>query len=130
MIRGIGTDICSVIRIQAAFDRYGNRFVNKILGDEEQKIWRYRFQKNKERGILYLATRFSAKESFSKAIGLGMHMPMTWRRCEILNAPSGAPLIVLNGALEEWFNEKKWKAHVTLSDEKDHILSFVVVESV
>jgi phosphopantetheinyl transferase (holo-ACP synthase) len=36
-----------------------------------------------ERGVRYLATRFSAKEAFSKAIGLGMRMPMTWRACEV-----------------------------------------------
>jgi phosphopantetheinyl transferase (holo-ACP synthase) len=39
------------------------------------------------RGVRYLATRFSAKEAFSKAIGLGIRMPMTWRACEILNQP-------------------------------------------
>jgi holo-[acyl-carrier-protein] synthase len=53
--------------------------------------------------VAYLATRFSAKEAFSKAIGLGIRMPMTWRDCEILNEPSGKPLIRLSGELAEWF---------------------------
>ena len=41
---------------------------------------------------------FSAKEAFSKAVGMGMRMPMTWRSCEIANLPSGKPTIVLHGA--------------------------------
>jgi phosphopantetheine--protein transferase-like protein len=53
--------------------------------------------------VRYLATRFSAKEAFSKAIGLGIRSPMTWRDCEILNEPSGKPFIRLSGELAEWF---------------------------
>ena len=54
----------------------------------------------------YLATRFSAKEAFSKAIGLGMRMPMTWRGCEIVKLPSGKPEIRLHGELAEWFEAR------------------------
>jgi holo-[acyl-carrier protein] synthase len=77
-----------------------------------------------------LATRFSAKEAFSKAIGLGMRMPMTWRSCEIGKAASGKPSIVLHGALLEWFNNKQLVAHITLTDESDYAASFCVVEYV
>ena len=80
------------------------------------------------RGVAYLATRFSAKEAFSKAIGLGPRMPMTWRACEILNLPSGAPVIRLHGALADWFAQHGLRAHVTLTDETDYAASFVVVE--
>jgi len=58
-----------------------------------------------------------------------MHMPMTWRACEILNAPSGKPQICLHGALADWFNERRLVAHVTLTDEQDYAASFVVVET-
>jgi holo-[acyl-carrier protein] synthase len=81
------------------------------------------------RGVTYLATRFSAKEAFSKAIGLGMRMPMTWRACEIVNAPSGKPVIQLHGALAEWFMRQRLVAHVSLSDESDYAAAFVVVET-
>ena len=54
----------------------------------------------------YVATRFSAKEAFSKAIGMGMRMPMTWRLCEVAKLPSGQPTIVLHGVLKEWFEAK------------------------
>jgi holo-[acyl-carrier protein] synthase len=68
------------------------------------------------------------KESFSKAIGLGMRMPMTWRACETLNAPSGQPYIRLHGELAAWFEARRLRAHVSLSDESDTATSFVVVE--
>jgi len=78
--------------------------------------------------VRYLATRFSAKESFSKAIGLGMRSPMTWRSCEILNAPSGEPQIVLYNELKVWFEAKGLSAKVSVSDESDYAISFVTVE--
>lgn len=87
-----------------------------------------RSQRWPERGVRYLATRFSAKEAFSKAIGLGMRMPMTWRSCEIGKLPSGQPTIVLHGELKIWFDAKGLSAHVTVTDETDYAASFCVVE--
>ena len=128
MIYGIGTDICDVRRIRASLGRHGDRFAEKVLSDAELAVWRRRSERNVERGVRYLATRFSAKESFSKAIGMGMRMPMTWRLCEIGNLPSGQPVIVLHGVLKTWFEERKLSAHVTVTDETDYAASFVVVE--
>jgi len=59
---------------------------------------------------------------------LGLHLPMRWRDCEILNLPSGQPSVQLQGALKEWFAQRALCAHVTLSDETDYATSFVVVE--
>jgi holo-[acyl-carrier protein] synthase len=128
MIYGVGTDICDVRRIRAALQRSGERFARKILSDAELQVWRGRSARWPERGIRYLATRFSAKEAFSKAVGLGMRMPMTWRLCEIANQPSGKPSIVLHGGLKEWFDAQGLSAHVSVSDESDYAASFVVVE--
>ncbi len=129
MIVGIGTDLCDVRRIREALDRRGDRFAEKVLGERELVVWRARTARSPVRGLRYLATRFSAKEAFSKAIGLGIHMPMAWRRCEILNAESGQPQIVLNGDLADWFAARGWKAHVTVTDEGDLAQAFVVVET-
>ena len=128
MIYGIGTDVCDIRRIEATMSRQGDRFARKVLGEAEYAVWQARGVRWPERGVRYLATRFSAKESFSKAIGLGMRMPMTWRSCEILNQPSGQPVIVLHGALKTWFDERGLRAHVTVTDESDYAASFVVVE--
>jgi holo-[acyl-carrier protein] synthase len=127
MIYGIGTDICDIRRIRAVLDKHGERFAAKILSAGEMTLWRIRSAKVAERGVRYLATRFSAKEAFSKAVGLGMRMPMTWRLCEIAKAPSGKPSVVLHGVLKEWFEAKGLSAQVSLSDETDYAISFVVV---
>ncbi len=129
MIYGIGTDICDMGRIRDTLTRRGDRFAEKVLGPTEFQVWAWRRQRHESRGLAYLATRFSAKESFSKAIGLGLHMPMTWRACEILNEPSGKPFIRLHGDLADWFAQRRLQAHVTLSDEVDQVVSFVVVET-
>lgn len=129
MIQGIGTDICDIRRIRAVYERQGERFVHKVLSEAEFAVWQQRGARWPERGIRYLATRFSAKEAFSKAVGLGMRMPMSWRRCEIANLPSGQPVIVLHGELKTWFEAKGLVAHVTVTDESEYAASFVVVET-
>lgn len=128
MIYGIGNDLCDVRRIRASLERHGDRFAAKVLGEQELAIWRQRSQRWPERGLRYLATRFSAKEAFSKAVRLGMRLPMTWRHCEILNLPSGQPAVVLHGDLKTWFDARGLRAHVSLTDETDYAASFVVVE--
>ena len=129
MIYGIGTDICDIRRIRSTLERRGLRFAEKVLGPNEMAVFLARRAKVEARGVAYLATRFSAKESFSKAIGTGMRMPMTWRSCEILNADSGKPEIHLHGALAAWFEARSLCAHVTVSDESDYASTFVVVET-
>ena len=130
MIYGIGTDICDVRRMRASVERHGERFAAKVLADAELAIWRARSERWPERGLRFLATRFSAKESFSKAIGLGMRMPMTWRHCEVANLPTGQPVIVLHGALKEWFEERGLRCHLSVTDETDYAASFCVVEKI
>ena len=128
MIFGIGTDICDVRRIRASLEKHGDRFAQRVLSESEIRVWKLRSARWPERGIRYLATRFSAKEAFSKAVGLGMRMPMTWRLCEIANERSGKPYIVLHGGLKDWFEGQGLSAHVTVTDESDYAASFVVVE--
>jgi len=128
MIFGIGTDVCDIRRIRASLDRHGDRFALKILSDAEFATFKARGVRWPDRAVNYLATRFSAKEAFSKAIGLGMRMPMTWRHCEIAKAESGKPEIVLHGELKTWFEARQLTAHVTVTDETDYAASFCVVE--
>ncbi len=129
MIYGIGTDLCDIRRIQATLQRRGERFAERVLGPNELLVYRARQARAPARGLRFLATRFSAKEAFSKAIGLGIRSPMTWRACEILNEASGKPVIRLSGALAAWFAERSLVAHVTVTDETDYTAAFVVVET-
>jgi holo-[acyl-carrier protein] synthase len=129
MIFGIGTDICDIRRIEGVLARHGERFPLKVLGPHEIEVFRARRARVELRGLRYLATRFSAKEAFSKAVGLGMRQPMGWRACEVVNAPSGQPTIRLHGALAAWFDARGLVAHVTVTDESDYAAAFVVVET-
>lgn len=127
-IAGIGTDLLSVARIQGVYERHGERFVQRILGVDEQAVHRRRQARDPGRGVLYLASRFAAKEAFSKAIGLGMRMPMAWSRVQILNQPGGAPALHLAGPLADWYHERFGAAHVSISDESSMVVAFVIVE--
>jgi holo-[acyl-carrier protein] synthase len=128
MIIGVGTDLCDIRRIAATLERRGERFAQKVLGPHEIEVFRQRMAKVELRGIRYLATRFAAKEAFSKAIGLGLTWPMTWRACEGVKARSGQPHIQLHGELADWFAQRGWQAHVSVTDESDYASAFVVVE--
>ncbi len=128
MIYGIGTDIIQISRIEAALARNGERFAEKILGPEELDKYRHRKAKVEARGIRFLATRFAAKEAFSKAIGLGMHMPMTWRAMQTLNASSGKPVAVTNGTLKEFMERNGLTAQISITDEAEYAVAFVIVE--
>jgi holo-[acyl-carrier protein] synthase len=129
-IYGIGTDLCDVRRIEATLARRGDRFAEKVLGPAELAIFRARRARAEARGLRFLATRFSAKEAFAKAVGLGIRSPMTWRACEIVNEASGKPVVRLSGALADWFAERGLSAHVSVSDESDYASSIVVVERI
>ncbi|HET7773942.1 MAG TPA: holo-ACP synthase [Burkholderiaceae bacterium] len=128
MIYGIGTDIVDIRRIAQTLARQP-RFAQRILGAQELAVFERRRSSHPARGLTYLATRFSCKEAFSKACGLGMRSPMTWQAIEILNQPGGRPAIVAHGAMREWLVSRGLCAHVTLSDERDYAVSFVVLES-
>ena len=128
MIYGIGTDLCDIRRIEATLARRGDRFAERVLGPAELPVFRARRARVEARGVRFLATRFSAKEAFSKAIGLGIRWPMSWRACEIVNEPSGKPVLKLSGELAAWFDARGLVGHVTVSDESDYASSVVVVE--
>jgi holo-[acyl-carrier protein] synthase len=128
MIYGIGTDIIRILRIEAALERNGDRFAEKVLGPEELEKYQRRKAKVAARGVRFLATRFAAKEAFSKAIGLGMRMPMTWRAMQTLNAPGGKPVAVTSGALKEFMEQNGLTAQVSITDETDYAVAFVIVE--
>jgi holo-[acyl-carrier protein] synthase len=128
VIYGIGTDLCDVRRIEGVFARHGRRFAERVLGPDELRVFDARRARSPARGLRFLATRFSAKEAFSKAIGLGIHPPMRWADCQILNEPGGRPVVRLSGPLADWFAARSLRAHVSVTDESEYAASTVVVE--
>jgi len=130
MIVGIGTDLVEIARIEEAVGRFGDRFAQRILGPDEWQRYLSRRQRSARRGVAFLATRFAAKEAISKALGLGMRMPMTWRAVEILNAPSGAPLARPRGSLAEHVAERGLRLHVSVTDERAMAMAYAIAEVV
>jgi holo-[acyl-carrier protein] synthase len=130
MIYGIGTDIIRIERIAAALQRHGVRFAERILGAEELPKYLHRSAQHPARGIRFVATRFAAKEAFSKAIGLGMRMPMTWRSMQTVNAPSGKPMVRTSGTLALFMQQHGLTAQVSITDESDYAVAFVIVEKI
>lgn len=130
MIYGIGTDMIMISRLKVALSRHGDRFAEKILGPQEMQRYLHRKSKVEMRGLRYLGTRFAAKEAFSKALGLGMRMPMTWRSMQLLNAKSGKPEAVCSGKLKEHMEKLGLKAQVSVTDEADYAIAFVIIERV
>ena len=128
MIYGIGTDLVEIGRIAAAVDRFGERFVDRILGPQERVRYEARRARSASRGLAFLATRFAAKEAVSKAIGLGLRSPMTWRAVEIINAPSGQPQVVAHDALAEFIRARRLRLSVSVTDEQSMAMAFVVAE--
>ena len=132
-IYGIGTDIVMVRRVDDLLARYGDRFARRVLGPEELA----EFHRRRGRGdhgpayaARYLAKRFAAKEAFSKAIGLGLRGPMTLLSLQILNDPRGKPVAHPRKALEPWLRERGLVAHVSVTDEQEAVVAFVVVERI
>jgi beta-N-acetylhexosaminidase len=133
MIRGIGTDIVRIARIDALVERWGDRFVRRILGpDELREFFRRRErggpQHGRRRAVDYLAKRFAGKEAFSKALGTGLRGPMTLLSLQILNDSAGKPIAVPRKALASWMRQNRFRSHVSLSDEFDAAIAFVVIE--
>ena len=132
MLYGIGCDLCSLSHLEKSLSSaHAAAFVRRVYGPAEQAALGLLDASpaplNAHR-LASAAADFAAKEAFSKAIGLGIHWPMTWRHCEILNSASGQPHVVLHHDLAQWFAARQLQAHITLSDETDYAASFCVVE--
>lgn len=132
MIYGIGTDIVMMDRIDALLARYGERFARRVLGPDELVEYRRRLGKaghGTGYASRYLAKRFAAKEAFGKALGLGLRAPMTLLSLQVLNDARGRPVAVPRNALEGHIRALGLVAHVSLSDERDSAIAYVILES-
>ncbi len=124
MIVGIGTDIVQVDRIHSSLERLGDRFAKRILTTVEMEL--FATHANPSR---YLAKRFAAKEAASKALGTGIGK-VSFRHLEVTNNHLGAPQLELLGyAAELQLKMGISSIHLSLSDEVDYAVAFVILES-
>src|SRR5882672_334034 len=98
MILGLGIDIIEVTRVQASVERFGERFLNRVLLPDEIMYC----VGNKVPGP-FVAVRFAAKEAISKAFGTGIGAQLGWHDLEVRRKKSGEPFVVLHGKGKELF---------------------------
>lgn len=124
MIVGIGSDIARIERFARAMQRHGPRFALRILGPDEHAAWLQKAQP-----AAFLAKRFAAKEAFVKALGLGLREGMQWCDIQVINDALGKPHFLLSGEADRLMKVAGVTAsHITLSDEADYAVAFVVLE--
>jgi holo-[acyl-carrier protein] synthase len=123
MIVGVGTDIVAVARLGNLYERHGERVLEKLLAPVERAD--FERSKSPER---FLAKRFTAKEAFGKALGIGVAMPATLPNIAVVHDALGKPAFVYAPALAQYLIDRGLVAHLSISDEKDFALAFVVVE--
>ena len=126
MIKGIGTDLTDRRRIQRAYDRFGDRFVAKVLCDTEIKVFQ---SMGDGKQVAYLAKQFAAKEAVVKALGTGFSQGITLHQIEITRRPTGAPAVNLEGRALARATElgiSTWS--ISISDDGDYALAFVTAE--
>mgnify|MGYP002632287883 CR=1 FL=1 len=124
MIVGVGIDIVRVERIARSLERWGDKFKDRILCEEEK-----RSSSSTVSEAAYLARQFAAKEAVSKALGSGMRLGVHFRSIKILRMASGAPCVELvDGALRRAMTVGCDSFHVSISDETDYAIAYVIAE--
>jgi len=114
-----------VARIAASFEKFGDRFVNRILLPDEIAYCRQHRQP-----APFLAARFAAKEAISKAFGTGIGAALGWQDMEIRRKESGEPFVVLHGKGEELFAARgAKKIHISLTHTENYAAATAILES-
>lgn len=125
MIHGVGTDIVAVARAGHLFSRHGERCLEKLLAPEERDACRSSADPGR-----FLAKRFAAKEALGKAVGTGVRAPLLLPAVAVEHDGLGRPGFRYGPELDAWMTARRLKAHLSLSDERDYAVAFVVVESI
>ncbi|MGV3627698.1 MAG: holo-ACP synthase [Betaproteobacteria bacterium] len=125
MIYGIGIDVIQPHRVARLLEKYGDRFVQRVLTPVE----RPRYEKTKQ-PVLFLANRFAAKEAFSKAMGTGFRYPVTLQCISVVQNSAGKPSLAFNEALTALVKNRGISGHhLTISDESNLACACVVLET-
>lgn len=123
MIAGVGTDIAAIARLGRLYERHGERALDKLLAAAE----RTDFARVTD-PARFLAKRFAAKEAFGKALGIGVASPATLPNIAVLHDSLGKPYFDFAPELAHYLAERGLVAHLSISDEQEFALAFVVME--
>lgn len=123
MIHGVGTDIAEISRFRDLLERQGNRALEKMLAPSERDESRETSDPAR-----FLAKRFAAKEALGKAFGTGIREPLLLPDIAVGHDELGKPNFVFSPALAAFFAERKLTPHLSISDEREFVIAFVVLE--
>jgi len=127
MIKNIGTDLVEKKRIKKIFKKFGDKFVDKILTNEEKEFFEER--KGEERKVSFLSNNFACKEAVTKALGTGFSEGISLKQIQILRLNNGSPYVKLVGTAKKVANDNGYKNfYLSISDTKDLSLSVVIGE--
>jgi len=125
LIYGIGIDVVEPQRIARLLDKYGERFVRRVLTTREWPAY-----EKTGRPVLFVANRFAAKEAFSKAMGTGFRYPVTLQCISIVQNKAGKPGLEFHPDLQALVKREGIVGHhVTISDEASLACACVVLEA-
>jgi holo-[acyl-carrier protein] synthase len=124
MILGVGIDLIEVARIASSFEKFGERFVNRILLPDE-----IAYCLSHRKPAPFLAARFAAKEAISKAFGTGIGASLGWQDLEIRRKESGEPFVVLHGKGRDLFEARGAKSlHISLTHTENYAAVTAILE--
>jgi holo-[acyl-carrier protein] synthase len=127
VIFGIGTDIVAVKRIEDAISKHGERFAERILNERERAD--YRAANTPLSQVRFLAKRFAVKEAFSKAFGTGIGEAVSWHDVSVAHDTHGKPQLIFSDAMQARLDAVGiTHSHLSISDEHDHAIAFVILE--
>ena len=123
MIFGIGTDIVAIARLRGMWERHGDKALEKLLAPQEMDDFARAVDKGR-----FLAKRFAAKEAFSKALGTGVRHPATLPAIAVAHDALGKPGFQFDGELACCLESQGLSAHLSISDEADYAIAYVILE--
>lgn len=124
MIKGFGTDIVEIQRVESSLSRLGDKFAQRILTPLELKEYQ-----DSAMPARFLAKRYCAKEACAKALGTGIGRGVSWQHMSVTHDEFGKPLMPLtDGAAERMRVLQGERLHLSLSDEQHYVVASVIIE--
>lgn len=132
MILGIGSDICDIRRIEAAIERHGHRFLERVFTEIERAK---AFRRTEKIQAATFAKRFAAKEAASKALGTGFRQGVFFSDLGVVNLPGGQPTLHMTGGAADRLRTitpsgMTARVHLTMTDEHPYAYAHVIIEAV
>jgi holo-[acyl-carrier protein] synthase len=121
MVVGTGIDVIEVARIRQAIDRWGDRFLRRVYTAREIRYCRAR-----NRPAASFAARFAAKEAAMKALGLGPKGGVRWKSLEVVNLPSGAPVMQAAPTLKPLLGDRTLLVSLTHTREQAVAMALLI----